>query len=65
MARVIVMMIVKIMGQVSSMLYSCETKMNVIPCMMAVPSMFSVAPRGMVNAATFSETPMLRQKLME
>ena len=42
-----------------------ETKTTVMPCMMAVPSMFRVAPRGMVKAATFSETPTLRQNWME
>ena len=47
------------------MLYSCATNTAVMPCMMALPSMFSVAPRGRVKDATFSETPMLRQNSME
>ena len=63
--RVAAITMVTIMGQVSSMLYSCATNTAVMPCMMALPSMFSVAPRGRVKDATFSETPMLRQNSME
>ena len=33
-------------------------KMTAAPCIIAVPSMLIVAPRGIVNEATFGSTPI-------